>query len=130
MAFIFLFILTILLVVANANLDKTKLFEKVGKCLKPWYIGAHLIVLGKSFPIDTNMTGFRYLSILFAALLIPLKLLLMLRFFLAMYVCMFVCMFIDCNLVVTKSYSIRRMDKYIKYNKYEFCRSRRRSVPD
>ena len=38
------------------------------KWLKPWHMGTHLKVLRKSFPMDTNMTGFRGISKIFTSL--------------------------------------------------------------
>ena len=37
---------------------------------KPWHIGTHLRVLSESYPMDTNMTGFRWFSKIFASLYI------------------------------------------------------------
>ena len=42
-----------------ANLVKTKGCKKLEKWLKPWHMGTYLRVLSKSYPINTNMTGFR-----------------------------------------------------------------------
>ena len=39
-----------------------KLMQKPGKWLKPWHTGNHLRVFNKSYPMNTNMTGFRWLS--------------------------------------------------------------------
>ena len=48
--------LTLMLLVANLVI--TKMIQKPEKLLKPWYMGTHLRVLGKSYPINTNITGF------------------------------------------------------------------------
>ena len=51
---------TLMLLVANfAN---TEWCKKAEKWLKPWQIGTHLTVLSESFPMNTNMTGLRWLS--------------------------------------------------------------------
>ena len=36
--------------------------KKAGKLLKPWQMGTQLRVLSESFPMNTNMTGFRWFS--------------------------------------------------------------------
>ena len=36
--------------------------------MKPWLMGTHLRVLGESFQMNTNMTGFIWLSKIFAFL--------------------------------------------------------------
>ena len=52
--------LTLTLLVANfAN---TKWCKKTRKWLKPWHIGTHLRVLSESYLMNTNMTGFGWLS--------------------------------------------------------------------
>ena len=38
------------------------LCKKTKICLKPWQMGTHLKVLSESFPMNTNMTGFRGFS--------------------------------------------------------------------
>ena len=43
------------------NLDNI-MGKKLSKWLKPWQTGTHLRVLSKSFPMNTNMTGFRQFS--------------------------------------------------------------------
>ena len=58
--------LTILLLVTN--LANTKWCKKSEKWLKPWHMGTHLRVLSISYPMDTNMTGFRWFSKNFASL--------------------------------------------------------------
>ena len=35
---------------------------------KPWHMGTHLRVLGRSYPMNTNMVGFRWFSKIFASL--------------------------------------------------------------
>ena len=42
--------------------------KKAEKCPKPWQMGTHMKVLGESFPMNTNMTGFRCFSKLFVHL--------------------------------------------------------------
>ena len=52
-------VLTLMLLVTN--LDNTKWFLKPEKWLKPWHIGTHIMrVLGESYPMNTNITGFRW----------------------------------------------------------------------
>ena len=41
-----------------AYLANTKWRKKTEKWLKPWHMGTHLRVLFKSYPMNTNMTGF------------------------------------------------------------------------
>ena len=55
--------LTLLLVVTNLVITK-----RCGKCLKPLHMGTHLRVLSESYPMNTNMTGFRWFSKIFAFL--------------------------------------------------------------
>ena len=51
------------------NEEETKFLKKeFKKLLILWHIGTHSIDLGKSFPMNTNMTGFRELSNIFAIL--------------------------------------------------------------
>ena len=50
-------ILTFMVLVAN--LASTKRCKKAEKLLKPWHMGTHLRVLSESFPMNTNVTGFR-----------------------------------------------------------------------
>ena len=38
------------------------MIQKPEKWLKPWQMGTHLRVLSESYPINTNMTGFRWFS--------------------------------------------------------------------
>ena len=53
-------LLTLMLVVANfAN---TIWCKKPKDWLKPWHMGTYLRVLRESYPMNTNMTGFRWLS--------------------------------------------------------------------
>ena len=55
--------LTLMLLVAT--LAYTKYLKKN---MKPWHLSTYLIVLRESFPMNTDMTGFRWFSILFALL--------------------------------------------------------------
>ena len=50
--------LTLMLLVAN--MAYTKWRKTPEKWLKTWYTGTHLRVLSKSFPMNTNMIGFRW----------------------------------------------------------------------
>ena len=50
-----------------ANLASTKWCKKPEKSLKPWHIGIHLRVLSESYPMNTNMSGFRRLLKVFAS---------------------------------------------------------------
>ena len=64
---VYLSILTLMLLVANlANSKWCK--KKIEKWLKPWQMGTHLRVLGESSPMNTNMTGLRLFSKIFASL--------------------------------------------------------------
>ena len=45
-----------------------KLCKKPEKLLKPWQTGTHIIVISKSYLMNTNMTGFLYFSKIFASL--------------------------------------------------------------
>ena len=38
------------------------LYKKPKKLLKPWQMGTHMRVLSESYPMNTNMTGFRWFS--------------------------------------------------------------------
>ena len=51
-----------------ANLANTKWCWNLKKWLKPWQMGTHLRVLSKSYPMNTNMTGFRWFSKIFVSL--------------------------------------------------------------
>ena len=51
-----------------ANFANTKLCRKYFNWLKPWQMGTHLKEFSKSFPMNTNMTGFRWFSEIFASL--------------------------------------------------------------
>ena len=64
-------LLTLMLLVAN--LPKTKWCKLPEKWLKPWHMGTHLKVLSETFPMNTNMTGFRWFSKLFASLCVGRK---------------------------------------------------------
>ena len=52
--------LTLMLLVAN--FASKKWCKNPEKGLKPWQIGTHLRVLGESYPMNTNMTGFKWFS--------------------------------------------------------------------
>ena len=65
------YFLTLMLLVAT--LDKTKWCKKPEKLLKPWQMGTHLIVLSKSFQMNTNTTGLGYLSKILAFLYLGQK---------------------------------------------------------
>ena len=64
--------LTLMLLVAN--LANTKWCKKTAKLLKPWHMGTHLRELVESFPMDTNMTAFRWFSKTSASLCFERKL--------------------------------------------------------
>ena len=49
--------LILMLLVANFAIKKSP--QKIKKLLKPCHMGTHLRVLGKSYPMNTNMTGFK-----------------------------------------------------------------------
>ena len=57
--------LTLMLVVANFANTK---WRKAEKWLKPWHMGTHLRSLRKRYSMNTNMTGFRWFSKIFASL--------------------------------------------------------------
>ena len=38
------------------------MMQETEKLLKSWHMGTHLTVLSESFPLNTNMTGFRWFS--------------------------------------------------------------------
>ena len=42
--------------------------KKPEKLLKPWHMGSHLWVLSEGYPMNTNMTGFRWFSKIFVSL--------------------------------------------------------------
>ena len=44
------------------------IYKNPEKLLKPRKMGTHMKDLGESFPMNTNMTGFRRFSISFASL--------------------------------------------------------------
>ena len=50
------------------NLAITKQWEKPEEWLKLWHMGTHLRVLSKRYPMNTNMTGCRWFSKIFAFL--------------------------------------------------------------
>ena len=45
-----------------AILTNTKRCKKTENWLKAWHMGTHLRVLSESYPMNTNMTGFRLFS--------------------------------------------------------------------
>ena len=49
------------------NLTNTKICEK-RKTLKPWHMCTHLRVLSENYPMNTNMTRFKWFSEIFASL--------------------------------------------------------------
>ena len=51
-----------------ASLANTKWYKKHGKWLKLWHMGTHMRELSESFPMNTNVTGFRWFSKIFASL--------------------------------------------------------------
>ena len=51
-----------------ANFANIKLCIKTEKLLKPWHMGTYLRVLRQSYLMNTNMTGFRWFSKIFASL--------------------------------------------------------------
>ena len=58
-------LLTLILLVANQY--KINTIQKTPeKSLKPWHMGTHLRVLKESYLMNTNMTGFRWFSKIFA----------------------------------------------------------------
>ena len=58
-------LLTLILVVTY--LAKTKWCRNTEKWMKPWHMGTHLRVLSDSYPMNTNMTGFRWFSKIFVS---------------------------------------------------------------
>ena len=52
----------------------TKFHKKAEKWLKPWYMDTHQSVLNESYPMNTNMTGFKWFSKFFASLCFGWKL--------------------------------------------------------
>ena len=56
------------LMLLMANLASTNWCKSPQKWLKPWHMGTHLRVLCKSYPMNTNKTGFRWFSKIFAPL--------------------------------------------------------------
>ena len=61
--FLIRYVLTFMVLVANFAL--TKITEK---SLKPWKMGTHLRVLIERYPLNTNITGLRWFSNIFASL--------------------------------------------------------------
>ena len=55
---------------AAALFGQYKIMQKKDKekLLKPWHMGTHLRVLSESYPMNTNMTGFRRFSNILASL--------------------------------------------------------------
>ena len=58
--------LTPMLLVANCT--NTKWWENPEKLLKPWHMGTHLKVLSESYPMNSNITGLRWFSVIFVSL--------------------------------------------------------------
>ena len=50
------------------NFSNTKSFKKPEKWLKPWHMVTHLRVFSESYPMNTNITEFRWFSKIFASL--------------------------------------------------------------
>ena len=57
-----LYSLTLYYMLLVANLANKNDAEKAEKRLKPLHMGTHLRALSESYPMNTNMTGFRWLS--------------------------------------------------------------------
>ena len=49
-----------MLLVANWAIQNDA--KDLEKCLKPWHMGTHLIVLSESYLLNTNTTGFGWFS--------------------------------------------------------------------
>ena len=49
------------------------MMQKTYKKTESWHMGTHMRVLSESFPINTNMTGFRWFSKFFASLYLGQK---------------------------------------------------------
>ena len=60
--FIVLQFLIITFMLLWANLASANICNKPEKWLKHWHMGTHLRVLSESFPMNTNITGFRCFS--------------------------------------------------------------------
>ena len=60
--------ITLTLMLLVANLANTKWGKNPEKLVKPWNMGTHLRALNKSFPMNTNMTGIRWFSKIFASM--------------------------------------------------------------
>ena len=59
---------TLTLIRLLANLAITKWCKQTEKWLKPWHMVPHLRILSKSYPMNTNVTGFRWFKkIIFAS---------------------------------------------------------------
>ena len=63
-----LYIVSLTLMLLVPNLANTKWCKNPENLLKPWHMCTHLRVLSESYPMNTNMTGFRWFSKLFASL--------------------------------------------------------------
>ena len=50
------------------NLANTKKMQNPKEWMKPWHMGTYLRVLGESYPMNTNMTAFRWYSKIFVSL--------------------------------------------------------------
>ena len=61
-------IVTLTLTLLGTNFTTTKWCKNPVKSLKPWHMGTHLRVLGQYYPMNTNMTGFRWVSEIVASL--------------------------------------------------------------
>ena len=53
--------------IAGNNTWASKMMQKTEKWLKPWHMGTHLRVLIESYPMNTNMTRFRWFWQVFAS---------------------------------------------------------------
>ena len=51
-----------------ANLANKEMMQKPEKWLKHWHMGTILTALSESYPMNTNMAGFRWFSKTFASL--------------------------------------------------------------
>ena len=51
-----------------ADLDNTNDAKNLEKRLNPWHMGAYLRVLSNSYPMNTNIAGFRWVSKMLAYL--------------------------------------------------------------
>ena len=62
-----MYLLHIFLMLLVANLTIRKWCKNMKEWLKPWHMGTHLRVLSKSFLMNTNLTGLRWFSEIFAS---------------------------------------------------------------